>query len=287
MKKFSNLSIVLLLLFLISFSFSFAQQSSSPVTLNKVVNNIYIISGGRGANVGVYIGKTGVMLIDAKQDSASVAQVLLEIGKLSKNPVVYVVSTHADGDHVFGNRFLPLSATFISHENCREEFFMADMRGNPSDWNNPELAPFLPEITFREKMDIYLGEKRIELWYFGVGHTTGDIVVYFPEERVAFVGDQITVGRPQLIHAYKGGNSFQYVETLTKMLETLNAERFVSGHSDIQDRAGVQNLITQMRVMQDKVQSLMAKNMSLEDVQKQFAQNEATLVGIIYNELKD
>ena len=144
MKKLSIVSIILLSLFFISLSSLFAQQSSSPVILNKVADNIYMISGGRGANVGVYISETGVMLIDSKQDSVSVSQVLTEIQKLSRNPIEYMVNTHADVDHVFGNRFLPSSVTFVSHENCRKEFFVAGMGGRPSDWDDPELVGFLP-----------------------------------------------------------------------------------------------------------------------------------------------
>lgn len=285
LTRILRLILSIFLISLMSIVTSFAQQPA-PVTLNRVADNLYMIAGGRGANGGVYIGEKSVLMIDAKQDSASVAQTLAEIGKLTKNSVTRVVSTHADGDHVFGNRFLPTSTVFIAHENCRKEFFVAGMSGQASDWNNPTLVPFLPSITYRDKMDIYVGAKRIELWHFGTGHTTGDTVVFFPDEKVAFIGDQVFVGRVQLIHAYKGGSSFGEVANLEKMLATIDAKRFVSGHSEIQDRTGVQNHIAQMKAMQEKVRELKAKNMSLTEVQKQFAQNEVTLVGVIYNEIK-
>jgi glyoxylase-like metal-dependent hydrolase (beta-lactamase superfamily II) len=128
--------------------------------------------------------------------------------------------------------------------------------------------------------------KRIELWHFGVGHTTGDTVVYFPDEKVAFVGDQVIPGRPQLIHAYKGGNSFQHVANLRKMLDTLDAQQFCNGHGDITNRKGITDHIEQMRAMQTKVESLVKKNMPVEAVQKEFKENEATLVRVIYNEVK-
>ncbi len=266
-----------------------AQQSSAPaapapVTLQQVATNIYMAVGGRGAQGGVYIGEKEVLLIDSKQDSASVAQALAEIGKRTSNPVTRLVNTHADGDHVFGNRFQPKGVTVIAHENCFKEFFVTSMSGTPSDWSNPELKPFLPSVTYKDRMDLQVGAKKIELWHFGTGHTTGDTVVYFPEEKVAFIGDQVFVGRVQLIHAYKGGSARGSVANLEKMLATLPAEKFVSGHSEIQDRAGVQNHIANMKAMQEKVRGLKAKGMALEDVQKQFAQNEATLVGVIYNE---
>lgn len=275
---------------LISVSEAIGQQPTPPptppVTLNKVAGNIYEIRGGRGANGGAYIGEDGVLLIDAKQDEASVKETLARVGELTKKPIVYVVNTHADGDHVFGNRFLPSSATFIAHENCRKEFFLASMRGDASDWNNPALAAFLPEVTYRDKVDIYIGAKRIELWHFGVGHTTGDTVVYFPDEKVAFLGDQFFTGRPQLIHAYKGGNSFGHVANLSKMLETLDAQHFCYGHGDMANRQGITAHIEQMRAMQAKIESLVKKNVAVEAVQKEFKENEATLVGVIYNELK-
>ena len=100
------------------------------------------------------------------------------------------------------------------------------------------------------------------------------------------MGDQLFVGRVQLIHAYKGGSSFGEVAALEKMLVAIDARRFISGHSEIQDRAGVQAHVANMKAMQEKVRSLKAKGLSLEDVQKQFAQNEMTLVGVIFAETK-
>ncbi len=135
-------------------------------------------------------------------------------------------------------------------------------------------------------MDIYLGSKRVELWYFGVGHTTGDAVVYFPEEKTAFLGDQIFSGRPQLIHSYKGGNSFEHVKTLTKMLETLDAEKYCSGHSDIVDRNAIMKHINDMTAYQEKVMSLIKDNKPLEEIKKEFEENEARLIESIYNEIK-
>ncbi len=264
-----------------------AQQrpAAQPVSLKPVAPNVYLVLGGAGARGGAYVGDNGVVLIDAKQDQASASQVLAEISKLTDKPLKYVINTHSDGDHVYGNRFLPASAVFIAQENCRAEFFHANRDGSPAEWSKPELAAFVPGITFRERMNVYLGSKRIELWYFGVGHTTGDAVVYLPGEKVAFIGDQAFVTRPQLIHSYKGGNSFEHVKTLSKMLDTLDAERFFAGHEEVLDRAAIRKHIEQMTAMQDKVKSLLAQNKTVDEIKAQFAANEAALVGSICQEL--
>jgi len=183
--------------FLLVTSVMSQQADIQPVRLEKLSEKLYQILDGRGANGGAYIGDSGVLVIDAKMTKTSVEQTIIEIKKITDKPIKYLVSTHSDGDHITGNRFFPPTVTFIAHENCRKEYFHPRRDDTPSEWHNPELLPFIPSITFRDKMDLYLGAQKVELWYFGVGHTTGDLVVYFPEEKTAFIGDQIFVGRPQ------------------------------------------------------------------------------------------
>lgn len=264
----------------------FAQQPEpQPVELRPISENLYEILGGRGAQGGAYIGDDGVLLVDAKMDKTSVDQTIEQLKEVTDKPVRYLVNTHSDGDHIWGNQFFPESVTFIAHENCRNDLFLPKNNNEPSDWYNPELAPYIPSVTFREKMDIFLGSKKVELWYFGVGHTTGDIVVYFPEEKAAFIGDQIFMEIPQLIHSHKGGNSFEYVKTITKMLDALDAEKFCSGHSEIVNREAIQVHVEQMEKRQKKVKSLIADGKTLEQVKSEFEENEGRLVESIFNEI--
>ena len=285
MKKIHFTFILLSILIIQS---AFAQdQEAPPVRLEKISGNIYEVLDGRGSKGGAYIGDNGILVIDAKMDKESVDQTISELKKITDKPILYLVNTHSDGDHINGNRFFPESTTIIAHENCRNDFFRPKRDGSPSDWNDPELAPFTPELTFSENMEIYLGAKKVELWYFGTGHTTGDIVVYVPEEKTAFLGDQLFLTRPQLIHSYKGGNSFEHVTTLTKMLETLDAEKFSSGHSEICSREDIQQHLNQIQELQKKVMLMVEQNKSLDEVKENFEENEARLVTSVYNEVKE
>lgn len=289
MKKFNvfNIAMIFTTLLLLFLSYSFAQQREvQPVQFKKLSERIYEVVGGQGARGGVYIGDNEVLLIDAKMDEKSVDQVIKGIKKITNKPIKYLISTHSDADHIRGNQYFPKTVLFIAHENCRKDFFHPDREGNPSEWNKTELASFIPSITFRDKMDVFLGSKKVELWYFGVGHTTGDIVVYFPEEKTAFIGDQIMLTRPQYIHSYKGGNSFGHVKNLTKMLETLATDKFCSGHDEMTDREGIKNHISQMKELQEKVKDLFDKGNTLEETQNAFEENEAGLIEIIFHEIK-
>ncbi|MHC4293143.1 MAG: MBL fold metallo-hydrolase [Planctomycetota bacterium] len=267
---------------------SFGQErDEEKVELKEISERLYEITGGRGAKGGAYVGDNGVLIIDAKMDKESVEQVIEEVGKITDKPIKYLVNTHSDGDHVRGNQYFPETVTIIAHENCRKEFFHSRRDGSASEWEAEELAPFVPSLTFKDKMDIYLGTKKVELWYFGVGHTTGDTVVYFPEEKVVFLGDQIFLGRAQLIHSYKGGNSFEHVATLTKMLERLDVERFSSGHSEMIGSKEIREHIGKMRKRQTRVQVLIEDGKSLEEVKSEFDEDEGRLIESIYNEIKN
>jgi len=52
-----------------------------------------------------------------------------------------------------------------------------------------DKAVFLPKRTFKDTLTIGSGNERIDLYYFGAGHTNGDAMVYFPALRVLQTGD--------------------------------------------------------------------------------------------------
>ena len=260
------------------------ERETPPIKLEKISGNVYQNSGGSGSNGGVIFGDGGILVIDAKMSEESVNQTIEAIRGIADDPITYLVNTHSDGDHIMGNRYFPNSVTFIAHENCRGDFFKENF-GRESDWGEPEFYPFTPSLTFKENLNIWLGKDKVELHYFGVGHTTGDIVVYHPGEKIAFLADLYFGSRPQLIHSNKNGNSFEYVKTLTKMLETLDAEVFLSGHSDPVGRGEIENHIQVMVDRQNRVKELVSQGKTLEETLLEFNENEARLVTSIYNEV--
>lgn len=274
-----------LLLFLFSSLLLTAQEREiQPVSLQKVSESVYQINGGQGANGGLIIGENEVLVVDAKMTEEAVKQTIEEIKLLTGKEISYLVNTHSDGDHIMGNRYFPASVTFIAHENCRDDFFKENF-GRESDWDETEFFPFTPSLSFKQNLNIWLGKEKVELHYFGVGHTTGDIVVYHPAQKVAFIGDLYFSGRPQLIHSNKNGNSFQYVLTMAGLLESIDAESFVSGHSEPVGREEIQKHIQVMVERQNKVKALVSQGKSLEETLSEFDEDESRLVSSIYNEI--
>jgi len=279
----------LLVLFIIILPVTvFSQENDyTPVRFEKISDRLYVIfGGGLGANAGLYIGGNGLLIIDPKMNRRASDEVFGKIKELTEKSIIYVLNTHSDPDHILGNRHFPETVTIIAHENCRREFTEPNWDGSPSEWTGPEYTPFFPSITFRDQMDIYLGSKKIELWYFGIGHTSGDAVIYFSEEKTAFIGDQLMMGHRPGAHPYKGGNTFENIRTLSKMLITLDAEKFVNGHLDrIADRETVLDYIKDIREMQDNIRAKIVLGHTLEEIKKEYSDRLQMFVEHVYKEI--
>ncbi len=155
----------------------------------------------------------------------------------------------------------------------------------------------LPNMVFSERLSLYLESslrsKRIDLLYFGPAHTDGDAVIYFPDEKVAFIGDLIFIGRDPLIHRHKNGSSFGLVKVLRAILN-LDAEIFVHGHGELATKEEILSVIQRVEEKQVRIQALVKEGKSLDQVKKAFNVEERpgamqwkSLVEVIYLELTE
>jgi len=256
------LRVVLLICFCLMALCVGLSQQPQAMTVEKVTGNIYIVKGGSGANTGFFVGEKEVLAIDAKMTADAARQWIEEIKKLTPHPITKLVITHSDGDHVNGLGGFPQGLEIISHAQTKKD--MAEAFKEP---NFQALQPYLPNRTFTDKMDLRLGAERIQLLHFGPAHTSGDIVVFFPAEKVAFVGDLVFIGRDPLIHHQKGGTSLGLVKTLTALLE-LGADRYVAGHTEILSKGDIETLMKSIEDKQAKIKTLIQGGKSLDDIKK-------------------
>jgi cyclase len=240
------------------------QQQPVPLSVKPVRGGVYWVKGGSGANAGFIIGKKEVIVIDAKMAEESSRAMLVEIQKLTANPVKYVVLTHSDGDHVNGLPGFPQGLTIVAHENTKR-----DMEEAIKDPKMSALLPYLPNQTVTGDRPLAIDGVRANLLYFGPAHTSGDLVVYLPDQKIAFVGDLAFLGRDPLIHRQKGGTSFGLVQTLKKLL-ALDADTFISGHNDPLTKADIQGLLTAIEEKQAKVKTLIEQGKSLDEIKSAF-----------------
>jgi glyoxylase-like metal-dependent hydrolase (beta-lactamase superfamily II) len=249
------------------------QPQPVPLTAQPLRGGVYWVKGGSGANTGFIIGKKGVIVIDAKMTEESAHAMLAEIRKLTPNPVRYIVLTHSDGDHVNGLAGFPQGLTIVAHANTRK-----DMEQAFQDPKLSALLPYLPNETFAGDRSLNIDGVRMYLLHFGPAHTSGDLVVLLPDQKIAFLGDLVFIGRDPLIHRQKGGRSFGLVRTLQKIL-ALDADTFISGHNDPLTKADIQGLLTSIEEKQAKVKALIQEGKSLDEIKSAFGVTEAPTPG--------
>ncbi len=265
-----------------------AKPAPPPIAISQVRADIYEVKGGSGANCGFFIGEKEVMVIDAKMDEESAKQMIAEIKKLTPKPIKYVLLTHSDGDHVNGLSGFPPDITIAAQQQTRKDMDEA--------FKEPQQRLYLPGLTFSERLKIYSGSRAIELIYFGPAHTSGDAVVYFPDEKAAFIGDLFFRDRDPLVHRQKNGSSFGLVKVLKEILK-LDADTFLNGHSDPASKADIEGLIKSLEEKQSKIKALIQEGKSLDEIKKVFNIEERpvqpggrrflNLVEVIYLELTE
>jgi glyoxylase-like metal-dependent hydrolase (beta-lactamase superfamily II) len=265
------------------------RQAPPPISVEKVKGNIFQVKGGSGANTGFFVADKEVVVIDAKMTEEAAKQMLAEIRKVTPSPVTKIILTHSDGDHVNGLVGFPAGLDIISHDNTRDHMVKA--------FESDQQLAHLPTITFSNKLSLYFGSgkktARVDLLYFGPAHTNGDVVVFFPEEKVAFIGDLLFLGRDPLIHRAKNGTSFGLVQVL-KALLSLDVETYASGHNELTTKKEIGDFLQSIIDKQGKIQTMISNGKTLDDVKKAFnIENPAggsrwpSLVEVIYLDLTE
>ena len=247
-----------------------AQAQFAPIQTHALNGGVYWIEGGVGSNAGVVIGKDGVIVIDAKQTPESGKAVMAEVAKLTPKPVTHVIITHSNLDHVDGLPGFPKGLTIIAQENCQQQ--MEHPRNNPQ---NIDLSGYIPTKTVVKKESMTIDGVRFVLLHFAPAHTSGDLIIYLPDQKIAFTGDITVMRLPYpLIHLEDEGSSAGWVESM-KGIVALNADTYIPGHGGSQTTAELQQRMTNTAARREKIKELVAEHKSLEEIKKELGEPRA------------
>ena len=163
---------------------------------------------GLGTSNSGLLNRGGGLVVDTFWDLPHTRQMIDTYARVWKAPARRVVNTHRNGDHCWGNQLFP-DAEIIGHRLCAAEFgkerpeFMQTLRSSGSssdpavaafarrlaDWDfvGIELRP--PQTLVDERLTIDLDGIQAHLIYVGPAHTSGDLIVHLPAERIVFTGD--------------------------------------------------------------------------------------------------
>jgi glyoxylase-like metal-dependent hydrolase (beta-lactamase superfamily II) len=217
------------------------QQAQGPrvVEVETLKENLFVLRGG-GGNTAAFVTAKGVVVVDTKLPGWG-QPILDKIKELTDQPVTTIINTHTHGDHVSGNVEFPATVDIVTHENTRSNM---DRMASPPGMGPAQAPPQtifqtnngkgLPTRTFKDRMTLGSGPDRIELYYFGRGHTNGDAFVLFPALRTLHAGDMFPGKSVPIIDANNGGSGIDYPETLSKLHAGVNnVDAIITGHSTV------------------------------------------------------
>jgi cyclase len=228
MKRLAVLS-GLLLVGVISMAVARQQpQQGQPAQLEiqKVKEKLYMITGGGGATA-AFITEKGVVVVDTKLRGNGPG-ILEKIKSVTPKPVIMVINTHTHGDHVGSNDAFTGVVEFVAHENCK-----ASMEKMPA-FQTEEGKKFLPGKTYKDKLSLLKGADKIDLYYFGRGHTGGDTFIVFPALKAMHSGDIFAGKGTPIMDTNNGGSGLDYPKTLAKAAAGIKGvETVIPGHSSL------------------------------------------------------
>ncbi|MBL4877178.1 MAG: MBL fold metallo-hydrolase [Cohaesibacteraceae bacterium] len=176
---------------------SSADLGEKTISFDELGPDLYAFTAQGDPNSGVIIGDDCCMVIDAQATPVAAGEVMERVRKITDKPVKYVVLTHYHAVRVLAASGYG-AEHIIASDKCRsmivergQEDWLSEFGRMPRLFKDPDSIPGLtwPTLTFKDRMTVYLGKRRVDLMHMGRAHTAGDIVAWVPDARVLFSGD--------------------------------------------------------------------------------------------------
>ncbi|GIL38433.1 MBL fold metallo-hydrolase [Roseiterribacter gracilis] len=246
-----------------------AMPQLAAAQAEKLAGDAYVLIGKSG-NVVIVPGRDGALLIDDERET-DVEEIKAAVKQVQPNGVVrYVINTHWHLDHSGGNEaFATAGATIIAHRNVRarkstEQFMSAYNRRIPT-----APATALPTVVYDTSLELHVGIETIQLRHTPRAHTDGDTLVRLEQANVLHMGDVFFNGLFPFIDRDSGGDIKGLIQSVDVGLAMADDKtKVVPAHGDITDKAGLQAYRNMLNDVATKVQAMIGKGKTIEQVRE-------------------
>lgn len=200
----------------------------APPAIQKLRDNLYVIGGADaeqrstwtgGSNFVFITERHGVVLVDTKNPGWG-AHMQRLIRSVTDKPVTTIILTHTHYDHTASNIEFPDTVNFVAHVNCVRSLSQTSCNHTTGcEYFQGENRRYLPKTTFADRLSLFEGNDRIELYYFGPAHTDGDAIVHIPSLKAMHPGDIYPGRYSPFIDTINGGSGLGYENVLTQLVK--------------------------------------------------------------------
>lgn len=197
---------------------------------------------GNTSNAGFVVTSDGVVVFDALGTPSLGWALLQEIRKVTDKKIRYVVASHYHADHIYGLQAFKdhADAIIVAQERSGEykdnEETADEKASQRLDQRRSALFPWVdgdtrvvtPDITFKERMTIALGDRRLTLLYAGPAHSSSDMMMMVEPDGVLFAGDIVQNGRIPFMNS-DDVSTTQWLNALSEV-EKLDPKFIIPGH---------------------------------------------------------
>lgn len=253
--------LVLIVIVLLGVGAIYAWRQVATIEAERVTDDVHVLFG-LGGNVGVLATERGAVIVDSMTFRMQGAQIREIAEKLGRGPTQALINTHYHRDHTHGNPAFAAGTKVVTTQRTRDYLLHFD-----APYWDGAAAGTLPNETFEAVHELKVGGKTIRLQYLGRGHTGGDLVVLFVEDRVLHTGDLVFNGRYPNIDLEAGGSVREWIATLDRVM-ALDFDRVIPGHGPVTDREGIRAFQNFLRELWGLAESAARDGKSLEETLK-------------------
>ena len=217
----------------------------------KVADDVYALVGdlgqrspqnlGHDMTSGFIITKEGVAVVDAGGSIGDARAIHKAIQAVTSKPIRWVINTGGLDHRWIGNSYFATlkGVKIIASEACKAAIdqrkgFMFAMAKKYIKKAFEETNATLPDITFADHYILPTPDKEIKLIYTGGGHSSGDIFVVLPKERIVFTGDIVF---HQRLLGVPSNDGLRWIKTLEYLRDVLKPKIIIPGHGAVTDLA--------------------------------------------------
>jgi cyclase len=230
----------------------------ADLEIERVTDAVHVISGV-GGNAAVLETELGVVVVDTMSFPLQGRRIREFAERLGGGPTQAIVNTHYHINHTHGNPAWAAGTRIVSTRSTRAYLDHFD-----SGFWQGAAAESAPNETFEDSHEMRIGGKTIRSYRLGRGHTGGDLVVLFVEDRVLHAGDLFFHRIYPNIDLEAGGSVREWAATLDRVL-ALDFDKVIPGHGAVTDRAGLREFQSFIAELANVAGDAAAAGMSLEE----------------------